>query len=88
MKATVKDKAFDYLAESPVPSEDSKDLLEGKMEELENKIAERLDQKIEESLNKWEEKLKEMGARIEENLPEEEAPENEEIDNETEESEE
>ena len=75
MKATVKDKAFDYLAENPEPSEDSKDLLEGKMEELENKIADRLDQKIEESLNKWEEKLKEMGARIEENLPEEEAPE-------------
>ena len=75
MKATVKDKAFDYLAENPEPSEESKDLLDGKMEELENKIAERLDQKIEESLNKWEEKLKEMGARIEENLPEEEAPE-------------
>lgn len=77
MKATVKDKAFDYLAENPEPSEEPKDLLEGKMEELENKIAERLDQKIEESLNKWEEKLKEMGARIEENNPEE-APEDEE----------
>lgn len=54
-----KDKAFDYLIEETRPENDSSetDLEMKKLEELENKIAERIERKMEEKLSAFEKNM-------------------------------
>ena len=54
-----KDKAFENLAEAfeDVKPESNDD---GKLEEIENKIAEKLDKRVDDMLSKWEEKINKL----------------------------
>ena len=54
-----KDKAFENLAEAfEDATPESND--DGKLEELENKIAEKLDKRVDDMLSKWEEKINKL----------------------------